>query len=146
MKMTSDRGIEMIKGFEGFKLEAYDDGTGVWTIGVGHTRGVKPGQRCTEADAEKWLKEDLAGAERFVDEVAGAVPLRQYQYDALVSFVFNIGGTAFRNSTLRRKVLANPDDPSIRGEFARWIYAGERELDGLVKRRKAEADMYFGEC
>ena len=135
----------MIKDLEGVRLESYDDGAGIWTIGVGHTGGVKPGQRCTEADAEKWLKEDLAVAERSVDEVADAVPLRQCQYDALVSFVFNIGGTAFRNSTLRRKVLANPDDPSIRGEFVRWIYAGGRELDGLVKRRKAEADMYFSE-
>ena len=142
---TSEKGIEAIKGYEGVRLEAYDDGTGVYTIGVGHTRGVKPGQTCTEEDAEKWLKEDLAVAERSVDEVADAVPLRQCQYDALVSFVFNIGGTAFRNSTLRRKVLANPDDPSIRGEFVRWIYAGGRELDGLVKRREAEADMYFSE-
>lgn len=143
---TSQKGIEAIKGYEGVRLEAYDDGTGVYTIGVGHTRGVKPGQTCTEEDAEKWLKEDLAGAERFVNEVADAVPLKQCQYDALVSFVFNLGGTAFRQSTLRRKVLANADDPSIRGEFLKWIYAGGRPLDGLVNRRKAEADMYFGEC
>ena len=142
---TSNKGIELIKSFEGYRNVAYLCPSGTLTLGYGHTRGVRPGQRCTEEDAEEWLKEDLAGAERFVIEVIDAVPLKQCQYDALVSFVFNIGGTAFRQSTLRRKVLANPDDPSIRGEFLKWIYAGGRPLDGLVNRRKAEADMYFGE-
>ena len=71
--------------------------------------------------------------------------LRQCQFDALVSFCYNVGGNAFSGSTLLKKVKANPDNPSIRDEFGRWIYAGGRVSSGLVNRREAEADMYFGE-
>ena len=140
---TSDRGIEMIKGFEGIRLEAYDDGAGVLTIAYGHTKGVYKGQTCTEEQAEAWLRSDLEDAENVVN--AMGVELGQCQFDALVSFVFNLGGQNFSTSTLRRKIIANPDNPSIREEFEKWIYAGGRIMPGLVSRREREADMYFSE-
>lgn len=140
---TSEKGIEMIKGFEGLRLEAYDDGAGIQTIGYGHTKGVHKGQTCTEEQAEEWLKADLHDAENVVN--AMGVELKQCQFDALVSFVYNLGGQNFATSTLRRKVIANPDNPTIRDEFGKWIYAGGRILPGLVTRREKEADMYFSE-
>ena len=70
-------------------------------------------------------------------------PLTQNQFDALVSFVYNLGGGAFNGSTLRKKVIANPDDPSIRNEFMKWVNAGGKRVQGLVNRRAAEADLYF---
>lgn len=133
----------MIKGFEGLRLEAYDDGAGVLTIGYGHTKGVYSGQTCTEEQAEAWLRSDLAVAENVVNAIG--VELRQCQFDALVSFVFNLGGQNFSTSTLRRKVIANPDNPTIRDEFEKWIYAGGRIMPGLVSRREREADIYFSE-
>lgn len=141
---TSDSGIEFIKAQEGFRAEAYLCPSGVPTIGYGHTAGVKEGQTCTDEQAEEWLREDLAAAERTVTECAGE-ELDQCQFDALVSFTFNVGAAALRRSTLLRKVKADPSDPSIRDEFGRWIYGGGRELPGLVARRKAEADLYFSE-
>lgn len=141
---TSDRGIEFIKEREGFRAEAYLCPSGVPTIGYGHTSGVIDGQTCTEAQAEEWLREDLAAAERAVTEAAGE-GLSQCRFDALVSFTFNVGTAALRRSTLLRKVKADPSDPSIRDEFGRWVHGGGRVLPGLVARRKAEADLYFSE-
>lgn len=142
---TSDRGIEFIKVREGFRAEAYLCPSGVLTIGYGHTAGVGEGQTCTEAQAEEWLREDLAESERAVTECAGGAGLSQCRFDALVSFTFNIGTAALRRSTLLRKVKADPSDPSIRDEFGRWVHGGGRVLPGLVARRKAEADLYFSE-
>lgn len=142
---TSERGLALIKEHEGYRDTAYRCPTGEWTIGFGHTSGVKEGQRCTPMDAGRWLKEDIAAAEREVSFQTQGVPLRQCQYDALVSFVFNLGAGNFRKSTLLKKVRANPDSPSIRDEFGKWIYGGGRVLPGLVARREAEADLYFSE-
>lgn len=141
---TSDKGIEFIKEREGFRPEAYLCPSGVPTIGYGHTAGVREGQTCSESQAEKWLREDLAEAERAVTEFAGD-GLAQCRFDALVSFTFNVGAAALRRSTLLRKVKADPSDPTIRDEFGRWVYGGGRVLPGLVARRKAEADLYFSE-
>lgn len=142
---TSERGLALIKEHEGYRDTAYRCPAGEWTIGFGHTSGVKEGQRCTPMDAGRWLKEDIAAAEREVSFQTQGVPLRQCQYDALVSFVYNIGAGNFRNSTLLKKVRANPDSPSIRDEFGKWIYGGGRVLPGLVARREAEADLYFSD-
>ena len=142
---TSDRGMALIKGHESYRDTAYLCPGGVWTIGYGHTSGVREGQRCTPEDAERWLRQDVAAAEREVSFQTEGVPLRQCQYDALVSFVYNLGAGNFRKSTLLKKVRANPDSPSIRDEFGRWIYGGGRVLPGLVARREAEADLYFSE-
>lgn len=77
--------------------------------------------------------------------MVGTVIIRQQQFDALVSFTYNVGVSAFSTSTLLRKVQAFPDDPTIRDEFMRWVYAGGQVVQGLVNRRKKEADYYFSE-
>lgn len=142
---TSDKGIDLIKRFEGYEEKAYRCPAGVLTIGYGHTGGVYEGQVCTREQAERWLREDLRSAENAVNALEPARPLRQCEFDALVSFVYNLGQGNFRDSTLRRKVLANPDNPTIRDEFRRWVYADGRMLPGLVARREAEADLYFSD-
>lgn len=141
---TSQKGIELIKRYEGFRAEAYLCPAGVWTIGYGHTAGVHEGDSIDEDTAEDFLREDLTSAEGAVAKYV-KVPLKQWQFDALVSFTFNLGAGNLYSSTLLKKVNRNPDDQSIRQEFEKWVYAGGRMLQGLVDRRKAEADMYFGE-
>lgn len=140
---TSQKGIDLIKRFEGFSPTAYLCPAGVWTIGYGHTAGVRAGDSVDEDTAEDFLREDLADAEGAVGKYV-KVPLKQWQFDALVSFTFNLGAGNLYSSTLLKKVNRNPDDPAIRQEFGKWVHAGGRVLPGLVERRKAEADMYFG--
>ena len=140
---TSQKGIDLIKSFEGFSPTAYLCPAGVWTIGYGHTAGVSEGDSVDEDTAEDFLREDLADAEGAVGKYV-KVPLKQWQFDALVSFAFNLGAGNLYSSTLLKKVNRNPDDQSIRQEFEKWVYADGRVLQGLVDRRKAEADMYFG--
>lgn len=140
---TSQKGIDLIKRFEGFSPTAYLCPAGVWTIGYGHTAGVSEGDSVDEDTAEDFLREDLADAEGAVGKYV-KVPLKQWQFDALVSFAFNLGAGNLYSSTLLKKVNRNPDDPAIRQEFGKWVHAGGRVLPGLVERRKAEADMYFG--
>lgn len=139
----SQKGIDLIKRFEGFSPTAYLCPSGVWTIGYGHTAGVRAGDGVDEDTAEDFLREDLADAEGAVGKYV-KVPLKQWQFDALVSFTFNLGAGNLYSSTLLKKVNRNPDDPAIRQEFGKWVHAGGRVLPGLVERRKAEADMYFG--
>jgi len=140
---VSQKGIDLIKRFEGFSPTAYLCPAGVWTIGYGHTAGVRAGDSVDEDTAEDFLREDLADAEGAVGKYV-KVPLKQWQFDALVSFTFNLGSGNLYSSTLLKKVNRNPDDSAIRQEFEKWVYAGGRVLKGLVDRRKAEADMYFG--
>ena len=135
------KAIELIKEFEDLRLEAYLCPAGVWTIGWGHTKGVKQGMKITEEQAEELLREDMQEAIKAVDKLG--VNLTEKQYNALVSFVFNIGGGAFATSTIRRKILANPNDKSIRNEFMRWVYARGKMLEGLERRREEEAELYF---
>lgn len=132
----------MIAGWEGFRGEAYVCPAGVLTIGYGHTKGVKRGDRVTRGRALELLREDLSVSERVVNGLE--VGLTQRQFDALVSFVFNVGAEAFRGSTLRRRVVADPTDGRIGEEFNRWTRAGGVRLEGLVRRRQSEADYYFG--
>ena len=139
----TERCIELIKRFEGCRLQAYKCPAGVLTIGYGHTGNVKQGQRITQADADRLLQEDAAKIESGVRAALGSVQLADCKIDALVSFAFNVGVGAFRTSTLARKVKANPDDASIRSEFLRWVFAGGNRLQGLVRRREEEAKMYF---
>lgn len=140
---TSQKGIDLIKRFEGFSPTAYLCPAGVWTIGYGHTAGVREGDSVDEDTAEDFLREDLADAEGAVEKHV-KVPLKQWQFDALVSFTFNLGAGQLLHSMLLKKVNWNPDDPAIRQEFEKWVYSCGRVLQGLVDRRKAEADMYFG--
>ena len=138
---TSPKGIALIKEFEGLRLKAYKCPGGVWTIGYGHTAGVKPGMLISKAQAEEYLKADLIAFERYLNGLGLA--LNQNQFDALVSFIYNVGTGNFSNSTLLRKVRANPQENSIMDEFLRWVYSKGRVLPGLQRRRLAEMKLYF---
>ena len=138
---TSEKGINLIATHEGLKLKAYQCPAKVWTIGYGHTKGVKQGDVITKEKAIEFLKEDLKEAENAVNK--NLQNLNQNQFDALVSFVFNVGAGSFQDSTLLKKVKANPNDKSIADEFAKWDKAKGDTLPGLTKRRKAESDLYF---
>ena len=137
----TQQGLDLIKKYEGLRLEAYKCPAGVWTIGYGHTKGVYKGMSITKEEAEKLLQQDVSVFELQVVNTVGK--LAACKIDALVSFAYNVGIAAFRNSTLCRKVKANSDDPAIRNEFMKWVYAGSKKLPGLVKRRAEEAEMYF---
>ncbi len=146
--ITSDKGLDLIKLSEGLETEAYPDpGNRVtgepWTIGYGHTRGVHRGDTCTEAQASDWLREDLQAAEGAVRHLVG-VPLGQRQFDALASFVFNIGAAAFGNSTLLRLLNAG-DTTGAAEQFKRWNRGADGVLPGLVTRRAAERDLFLSQ-
>jgi lysozyme len=138
---TSPPGLNLIKTHEGIRLLAYRCPAGRWTIGYGHTRTAHAGMRITEAQAHLLLQSDLTAAEAIVNT---ALPgLQQHQFDALVSFVFNVGAKAFLNSTLLRKIKSAAPEADIRAEFARWIHANGKPLPGLAKRRNDEANLFF---
>ncbi len=144
---TSDAGIALIKRWEGERLTAYLCPANVWTIGVGHTAAMgdpKPvsGMRITSDEASAILRRDLAQIERDVD-AAVSVTLNQRQFDTLVSFVFNVGIGAFRKSTLLKKLNAG-DYQAVPEELMKWTRAGGKVLQGLVSRRKSEADFWRG--
>ncbi len=140
---ASEKAYSLIRQFEGLRLTAYKCPAGVWTIGYGHTSGVVPGMTITKELAEEFLMRDIETTENIVN--AECPNLRQCQFDALVSFVFNVGGGNFRKSTLLKKIKANSDDNSIMDEFLRWVYAKGVALPGLQKRRLAEMRLYFSE-
>ena len=143
---VSNLGVDLICGFEGKRLVAYDDGVGVWTIGFGTTiypNGikVKKGDTCTEAQAKSYMAHDL---KKFEQAVNGAVniPLNQNQFDALVSLAYNIGTGAFNKSTLVKKLNAG----DIRGaadQFDVWVNAGGKRMQGLVNRRAKEKEVFL---
>lgn len=139
---TSKEGIDFIASFEGFEAEAYVCPGGKLTIGYGHTRGVKRGDVVTEAQAKQLLQEDVAEAERYVNAFVHA-PLRQNQFDALVSFVFNVGCGNFRRSSLLKEVNCDADNfGDIRPRFMAFVKSKGKVSPGLTRRRKAEADLY----
>lgn len=131
----------LIKSFEQLRLNSYLCPAGVWTLGYGHTDGVNQGMLITEKTADAFLKQDIRNAEHSINQMDAE--LTQEQFDALVSFVFNVGVRAFNVSTLRKKILKNPNDPSIADEFRRWVYAGDKKLPGLIKRREQEIKLYY---
>ncbi|MBO5419981.1 MAG: lysozyme [Bacteroidales bacterium] len=138
---TSHKGIALIKEFEGLRLKAYKCPGGVWTIGYGHTAGVRPEMVITEAQAEEFLKEDLFSCENAVNNQK--LSINQNQFDALVSLIYNIGIGNFQKSTLLRKARVNPNDNSIMDEFLKWVYSKGRVLPGLQRRRLREMKLYF---
>ena len=138
---TSPKGIALIKEFEGLRLKAYKCPGGVWTIGYGHTAGVKHGMVISERQAEEYLKADLIAFEKYLNDLGLAI--NQNQFDALISFIYNVGTGNFSSSTLLRKVKANPLDNSIMDEFLKWVYSKGRVLPGLQRRRLAEMKLYF---
>lgn len=137
---TSKNGIEFIKRHEELRLKAYQCPAGVWTIGYGSTGGVRPGDVITEAQAEKLLKQDLKTAEDEINK--HLLPLKQHQFDAVASFVFNVGVGSFRRSTLLKRLKIDVNHPDIVNQFNRWVYGGGKILPGLVRRRKEEANLY----
>jgi lysozyme len=142
---TSADGIKLIKDFEGERLGAYLCPAGVWTIGYGHTDAagppkVTPGMVITKREAEEILRKDLIKYENAVTQAAN-VPLKQHQFDALVSLCYNIGPGAFRKSTLVRKLNRGEYD-AIPAELMKWNKANGRELAGLTRRRRAEAALW----
>jgi len=147
----SHAGIALIKSFEGCKLEAYDDGVGVMTIGYGHTSGVKRGDKITQEEAERVLAEDdLPRYEKAVEQaitipIGSANLLTQNQFDAMVSLCFNIGQGNFRASTLVRKFCAG-DVQGAADQFRRWNRAGGKESRGLTRRREAERALFLGQA
>jgi lysozyme len=141
---TSDKGIEFIIKEEGEVLHAYRCQAGVWTIGVGHTGGVTPDMKITKEQSRQLLKSDLCRFEKAVNETIKH-PLLQHQFDALVSFAFNVGTQAFKNSTLAKKINSNAPYNEIREQFLRWNKAKGKVLAGLTSRRKREAKLYYGE-
>ena len=138
---TTPKGIALIKEFEGLRLKAYKCPGGVWTIGYGHTDGVRPGMVISERQAEDFLKAELIAFEKYLNDLRLAI--NQNQFDALISFFYNVGTGNFSRSTLLRKVRANPQDNSIMDEFLRWVYSKGRVLPGLQRRRLAEMKLYF---
>ena len=142
---TSDRGLALIREFEGCELEAYRDAVGVWTVGYGHTAAAgeprpAPGMRITQEEAEAILRRDLGQYERAVAK-ATVVPLTQSQFDAMVSLCFNIGPAAFKRSSVCRFVNEGQPDRAA-DAFLMWNRAGGRELRGLTRRREAERALF----
>lgn len=134
------KGIPIIKQYEGLKLEAYLCPAGTPTIGYGHTRGVKLGQKISAAQAEVFLDHDYEEAEDAVKRLI-TVPLTDNQLGALTSFVFNLGEGRLLGSTLRRK-LNSGDYKGAATEFDKWVYSGGKKLNGLIARRAAERKLF----
>ncbi|NJK97351.1 MAG: lysozyme [Bacteroidales bacterium] len=156
---TSSRGIAIIKKYESCKLKTYKCPAGVWTIGWGHTKGVKPRDICTQEQADKWLEEDLIEFERIIS--IWFPRLNQHQFDAMVSLCFNIGPGNLRKSPIYNAIKTDPGDIRIKSYFQRHVYAdgshngkdddkdglideaGEKQkLEGLIRRRTEEANLY----
>ncbi|MGQ6475080.1 lysozyme [Serratia sp. IR-2025] len=142
----SDDGMALIKRFEGLRLQAYQDSVGVWTIGYGWTqpvagRKVGAGMVINAATAERLLICGVAQFEQGVERLV-AVTVMQGQFDALVSFAYNLGLRALENSTLLRRLNAG-DRQGAADQFGRWVNAGGVRLDGLVARRAAERALFL---
>jgi lysozyme len=144
MRHITENGLKLIMGFEGFSNTIYLDEAGLQTIGYGHL--ILPHKKfsfkngISKIDAESLLKQDVQLAENAVARLI-KVPLTNHQFDALVSFTFNLGAGALQRSTLRHKVNRQEHD-AVPAEFMRWIYANGRKIPGLIRRRTAEAELY----
>ncbi|EOX8980492.1 lysozyme [Enterobacter hormaechei] len=138
---TGMNGLHLITEYEGLRLQAYKCPADIWTIGYGHTAGVSANDVITKEDALFFLRQDVAETEWAVSQYVH-LPLTQNQFDALVSFAFNVGVGNFRTSTLLKKLNAGDYDGAAR-EFGRWIHAGGKALPGLVRRREAERALFL---
>lgn len=151
-----DKGKALIKHFEKCHLTAYQDSRGIWTIGWGNTfyengKAVKKGETITQVNADKLFLAIVKGFVADVNKLTKGVTLKQQQFDSLVSFAYNVGSDLNNNgiaeglgeSTLLKLVKLNPKDPGIVCEFLKWNVAGGKVLDGLTRRRKAEAYLYM---
>ena len=138
----SEEGISLIKNYEGCRLESYQDSVGVWTIGFGHIKDVKEGDKINQDEAENLLKEEMPEYEGYINNMV-EVPLDQCQFDALVCWVYNLGPTNLRESTLL-KLLNAGDYHTTPSQIKRWNKAGGKTLQGLIRRREAEALLFEG--
>jgi lysozyme len=136
----SQEGISLIKKFEGCELEAYQCAAGVWTIGYGSTKDVKEGDTLTQKEADNLLLHEMQEYEGYIKELI-KVPLKQNQFDALVSWVFNLGPANLKASTML-KFLNAGDYHLIPSQIKRWNKASGKVLEGLIRRREAEALMF----
>jgi lysozyme len=138
---ASEHAFALIRAFEGFRAAPYRCAAGVWTIGYGHTTGISATTEfISKARAELLLQHDVKQCEQVLWRMV-SVPLRQHQYDALISFVFNLGAGALQRSTLRQK-LNRGDHESAAEEFSKWVFANGVKLPGLVRRREAEKQLF----
>lgn len=139
---TSQDGIDLIKSFEGLELTSYIDAVGILTVGYGHTGSdVYQGQVITEQQAEDLLKTDLQRFEKDVSELI-QVPFTQHEFDATVSFAFNVGSGALTDSTFRRRINQGENkEQCFREEFPKWVNGNNGPLPGLVRRRDAEIEL-----
>lgn len=132
--------IAAIKKFEACAPTAYQDSVGVWTIGYGHTAGVKKGDKITQYQAEQFLKEDLAKFEAVADKCKRLST--QGKYDAVLDFIYNCGPANFNASTLKKYIESGRKTWEIQEEFLKWVYAKKVKLGGLVTRRIWEANRF----
>ena len=145
-RQISPHGLEKLKQWEGLKTKAYKDAGGVWTIGYGHTAAAgtpapHQGMVITEADAESILLKDLTQYEAAVENNVN-VKLNDNEFAALVSFAFNVGINAFKNSALLKKLNKGNFD-AVPSELMKWVKAGGKKLQGLVNRRRAEGYLWM---
>ena len=138
----SQEGIALIKKFEGCELEAYKCAAGVWTIGYGSTKGVEEGNTITQEDADNLLLEEMNEYEGYINDMV-TVDLKQNEFDALVSWVFNLGPSNLSSSTLLSR-LNNKVWDDVPNQIKRWNKAGGQVKQGLVRRREAEALLFEG--
>ena len=140
---TSEEGIALLRHFEGCKLNAYQDSVGVWTIGYGHTKGVERGMKISQEEAESMLQQELEHEyEDYISDIDQE--LTQCQFDALVCWVYNLGPTNLRSSTMLKEIIAGNMD-LVPFQMKRWDKAGGKVLLGLTRRRNAEALLFKGE-
>tara|TARA_Y100001963_G_scaffold34782_1_gene48507 strand:- start:2152 stop:2577 length:426 start_codon:yes stop_codon:yes gene_type:complete len=136
----SNNGLDLVKHFEGLVLKAYKCPAGVWTIGYGHTKDVQPGDEWSEDHAEHMLEVEMEEYEQYINDLV-EVELNQNQFDAMVSWVYNLGVGNLQSSTLL-KVLNAGDYAGVPEQIMRWNKAGGKVLEGLTRRRQAEADLF----
>ncbi len=138
----SQEGLSLIKKFEGCELEAYKCAANVWTIGYGSTKGVKKGDTISQEEADKLLLHEMEEYEGYINDMVN-VDLEQNQFDAMVSWVFNLGPANLKASTLL-KVLNAKDYEGVPAQIKRWNKAGGKVLQGLIRRREAESLLFAG--
>ena len=138
----SDEGLSLIKHFEGCELKAYRCAANVLTIGYGSTKGVTEDMEITQEGAEELLQEEMHEYEGYINDMV-KVPLEQHQFDSMVSWVFNLGSGNLSSSTLLKK-LNNSEYDEVPEQIKRWNKAGGKVLEGLVRRREAEALLFLG--
>ena len=138
---TGQAGLNLIKQFEGCRLTAYKCPAGVWTIGYGHTLTAREGMIIDEQRAEHLLRQDVSTIERWL--TSKNITEKQHQFDAMVSFIFNLGIANFYDSTLRKVIERDGSEEEIRKQWMRWVHVKKKVLPGLVKRREWECNLFI---